>query len=144
MANGGKSVWFRFYYSKIQHNHNFTLGDTRTVGRSKDSNGNKYGDWTAPPMVASLKPGEDAIFLAGKNKLKKLIYNNANNSISEQTFAFDFKAATNNIVSGVCQSPHDLNTIYVMTKNGNFFKSTDGGTNFTKSPATLAKADGSY
>lgn len=145
VANAGKSVWFRFYYSKIQHNHNFTLGDTRIVGRSKDNDGNKYGDWTAPPMTPSHIPGEDAIFLAGKNKLKKLIYNNASNSIKEETFPFDFKSATNNTVSGVCQNPHNTNLIYVMTKNGKFFYSQDGGANFTQSAASnLPAADGSY
>lgn len=132
-SNNGKAYWFRHYWSSFYHNHAGFTNDNR------QKNYDITADWYTPPFKGSTKPGEDAIYVSGYDTLFKLVYNTANNTITRVNLNGNFKSATGEVTYGIGVSKSDPSRLYVATKNGRFYYSTDTGKSWTETSYTGAK-----
>jgi hypothetical protein len=131
IANYGKSFWYMHYWGTLYHQ------DVAT-NRNAEINAFTNKNWYTPPMSPSWKTNEDAIYMAGENNLNKFTYNATNNTVSKTVLPFDFKAASGEIVYGVGTTKADANRVYAISKNGQFYYSTNAGSTFTKTTFTGA------
>ncbi|MCD6346379.1 MAG: hypothetical protein J7L96_03060 [Bacteroidales bacterium] len=134
ISNNGMAYWFIHYWTTMHHRHAPITGDPRLAETQLTKRTVK--NWYTPPMKPSWIPGEDAIYLAGEPKLMKLTYQSDSNKIVKKDIAFDFKAASGEVCYGLETTPLDTNRMYVVTKNGQFFYTHDGGKNWSKTAYT--------
>ena len=133
-GNNGNSIWMVYpgfidYYADARQqtnsiNWDFTSGST---------------NFWMPPLMA--KPGSANVCymaggsLSGGNQSRILKCVAQNNQIVVSQLAFDFKATTasnGGNISAMAISPLDSNRWYVLTDNGKFFYTTNGGSTWTK------------
>lgn len=132
IANQGNSYWYIHYWNTMYHK-NFVPGQNEKVdslvidlrGALKDTT------WYTPPMAPSWKPGEDAVFLAGNQRLIKLSYDPYYNSISRMELPYEFRDSTKEVLAGLASTKADDNRLYACSKNGKFYYSTDLGKSWT-------------
>lgn len=134
ISNEGKAYWFIHYWPSIYHRHAPITGDPRLA--QTQLNNRTVKNWYSPPMKPSWVPNEDAIYLTGEAKLIKLSYKSDSNKIIKKELDFDFKKASGDVSYGIETIPLDTNRLYVVSKNGHFFYSKDGGKNFSKTAYT--------
>ncbi len=128
IANQGLSYWYIHYWNTMYHK-NFIPGQKEKLdslvidlrGALKDTT------WYTPPMAPSWKSGEDAIFLAGNQRLIKLTYVPYYNSISRMELPFEFRDSTKEVLAGLASTRADEERLYACSKNGKFYYSTDVG-----------------
>ncbi len=95
------------------------------------------------PLTAHPDPNKDVVFVAGgsinenenESHLISLTADQMGN-ISAHQFDFDF-SKSGGVISAIAVSPHDYNTIFVMTDNGHIYKSIDGGASFEEKQINL-------
>lgn len=101
--------------------------------------------WIVPTAKYAAAPSANAVFIGGGNvdggPGSHLILLSASTSppfsIDATQFDFDFKTNSNTgggLISAIAQSPHDEERLYVATDDGTFFRSTDFGASWEKSP----------
>lgn len=132
-SNGGKAYWYRHYWESFMHGH---------AGFTKDNRKASYdipGTWSTPPFKGSTAPGEDAIYVTGQARLFKLVYNPASNSVSRVDLPYDFQASAGGVAFGIGTAKSDPKRLYVATRNGRFFRSTDAGQTWTETGYTGTK-----
>lgn len=104
------------------------------------------GAWIVPTAKYAADPSANIVFIGGGNvdggNGSHLILLSASPtppySISATQFDFDFKENSNTgegLISAIAQSPMDEERLYVATDDGTFFRSTDFGTSWEKSPS---------
>ncbi len=128
IANQGNSYWYIHYWNTMYHK-NFRKGEREKTDSLVIDIPRALRDttWYTPPMAPSWKPGEDAIFLSGNNRLIKLAYDPYYNSISRMELPYDFRDSTQEVLAGLATTRADASRIYACTKNGRFYFSTDIG-----------------
>lgn len=124
-GDSGNSLWFDYpgfvmYYNDIVNNYNMATWDFTSKGQV----------WIPPvtadpdaPTVSWMGGGSDANTEA---HLYKVVYDNTNKLKSTEG-NFDFGRKKGDRISAIAFSPIDHNYKYVMTDQGLFWKSTDGG-----------------
>jgi hypothetical protein len=128
IANTGNSYWFIHYWGVLYHRFSPHANDDRGAEiKITDES------WYTPPMAASTKPNEDAVYVGGFDNLKKYTYSKSTNQITETVFAFNFAQNAGKRLYGVATCESNPNRIYVCTENGAFYYSNNGGTSFTRS-----------
>ena len=125
-SDGGKSLWF-LYPGFVAYNDNAKFG---IWDETMDFNGiNSY--WL-PPMIAD--PSDNKIaYLAGEDvsgnpKIHKLTYNF--NGINAQEMSFNFNSLGNGKLSAMSISTINNDHRYVLTDDGKFYYSDNGGTSY--------------
>lgn len=131
ITNDGQAYWFIHYWPSMYHRHAPISGDPRLAKTQLENRSVK--NWYTPPIKPSWVPGEDAIYLSGEAKLIKLTYQSDSNKIISKELDFDFKKASGEVSYGIETVPLDTMRLYVVTKNGHFYYTKDGGKNFSKS-----------
>lgn len=97
-----------------------------------------------PPVVESPDETENAVYVAGGSvsgngsHILKLTYTE-NEGIEATQLPYNFSPSGGQ-VSAIAFNHFDSNIIYAMTTNGLFYKSTDGGNNFSKLNIVLSGA----
>lgn len=144
IANQGNSYWYIHYWNTMYHK-TFRPGQPEKVDSLVTTLTRVLKDttWYTPPMAPSWKNGEDAIFLAGNNRLIKLTYDSYYNSISRMELPFEFRDSTKEVITGLATTRADVNRIYACSKNGKFYYSIDTGKTWAPStyegPAPFVK-----
>jgi hypothetical protein len=126
LANNETSVWTWMYFGNIYRKSNFVIENSSLAGL------NWTGNWWAAPMIASPYPGDDAVFVAAGNSLKKFTFNSLSNEIIQTEHYFNFEEEYNSKLSGFGYSNLNLNKWYASEVNGDFFYSEDGGQTFER------------
>jgi hypothetical protein len=128
IADQGNSYWYIHYWNTMYHK-NFIPGQTEKIDSLIVTLPRTLKDttWYTPPMAPSWKSGEDAIFLAGNNRLIKLKYDPYYNSISRMDLPFNFRDSTKELLSGLATTRADVNRMFACSKNGKFYYSIDIG-----------------
>lgn len=137
IANQGNSFWYIHYWNTMFHKE--LLKDGNKIKESPVVDIDKvFKDttWYTPSMQASWKKGEDAIFVAGTNRILKLTYNPYYQSISKLELPFDFGNFTREVLVGLATTKADSTRMYAATKDGKFFYSNDIGKTWTASSYT--------
>jgi len=134
ISNRGTAYWFIHYWPTIYHRHAPVTGDPRLAEFPLKNRTRKT--WYTPPMKPSQVPGEDAIYLTGEPKLIKLTYLSDSNKIIQKQLGFDFKAASGDVTYGIETVHLDTNRMYVVTKNGHFYYTRDGGKHWSQTAHT--------
>ncbi|MEA3495233.1 MAG: hypothetical protein U9R42_04275, partial [Bacteroidota bacterium] len=127
----GASVWmvypgFAIYYPNINDNTSRKKWDF-----------NMTGQYWMPPLMEDPEDNE-SVYLAGGSTTGGAHIFHLTYQISHINFnelSFDFSNANNSKISAMAYSPLDKNTRYVLTNNGEFFVSQNGGANWTLSSA---------
>jgi len=122
-SNGGQSIWmdypgFAIYYDDIANSSNYVTWDFTSSGQL----------WLPPLMNDPIS--ENIAYLGGGglnggNHLIKMTVLGGGISIQELPFNFD------GTISAMAYSPIDHSYWYVLTTNGKFYASTNGGNNWT-------------
>ncbi|MEN9308068.1 MAG: hypothetical protein RL173_2000 [Fibrobacterota bacterium] len=132
-SNAGKAYWYRHYWASFMHAHAASTANT------KKASIDIANDWYTPPFKGSTKSGEDAIYVSGWDKLIKLTYIAASNTITRTDLPKNFKVDAGDVTFGVGVAQSDPNRIYVTTKNGHFYTSKDAGQTWTETSYTGTK-----
>ena len=136
----GLHVWGLNYDGMLSHAAASGSSQTATV-KKRDINN---GTWWGPSMVESPYANEAAVFIAGKANLRKGTYNSSTDKIDWEVHPVDFSQLSGgSVLSGFGYSPVNPDRWYASTKDGDFFYSTDGGQNFTKTNSLPATPTGS-
>ncbi|WP_162274041.1 discoidin domain-containing protein [Polaribacter reichenbachii] len=123
VSNEGASVWAWIYFGTLYHQDFAVPGGIKT-------DLNFTGSWWASPLISSLQKGEDAVYVAAGEKIRKFTYNSNSNKIIQTEHSYDFGAKTGNKVSGLGFSTLNRNKWYVSTEDGQFLYSNDNGQSF--------------
>lgn len=126
-SNDGRSYWYRHYWSDFYHSHAAFTGDERLSALPIVTD-----DWYTPPFVSSKVVGEDAIYVSGYDKIFKLVYDTDSNFVQRLELPTDFGGATGSVTYGIGIAKSEPSRIYVATKNGRFFYSSDWGENWNE------------
>lgn len=92
-----------------------------------------------PPVTADPADPYSAFVAVGgttgESKITYLTFSKEQNKIIASELPFDFSLGNSKVkVSAIAVSPFDFDELYVLTSAGNFFRSTDGGNTWTRTP----------
>ena len=129
-GDDGASIWmvyptFAAYYPDVNNNQNSIWWNFVGSGFY----------WMPPLMEDPSSP--DKVYLAGggTNGGSHIFHLNYHNgAISYEELTFDFSNGSNSQISAMGYSSVDTNYRYVLTNNGKFYSSSDGGNNWTLTP----------
>jgi|GEM_PF-845327 len=110
--------------------------------------GNHRPGWINP-IKSTPDPTDSRVYIAGGNLnggdgsyliTMDMVVSGSNVTFNPSQFNYDFRANSNNgtsVIKAIGTSESDSDRLYIATQDATFFYSTDGGTSWTKSSATL-------
>ncbi|MFT5823440.1 MAG: hypothetical protein ACI8ZM_004701 [Crocinitomix sp.] len=133
-TNNGETIWIQYPGAWFQIYPNAATDDYYSYEFDVDGSDMPNVNWIVPTGAAP-NTTDDFIYVGGGNleggsgsHLIKLTFTGA--SITSSQFDFDFNAASGASISAIKTTPYDENYIYVVTENGRFFFSYNGGDDF--------------
>ncbi|MEM7457796.1 MAG: hypothetical protein AAF456_25960, partial [Planctomycetota bacterium] len=139
--------WFFYYPDAFNPT---STGDTYNLG------GNHIPSWIVPTARLKAEPSQNAILVGGGNVnggggshlVKLTAMTSAPHDITTSQYAYDFRANSDSgsgRISAIEQSPHSIDTMFVTTGDGTFFRTSDGGTTWQKTTGfTVAPTEWIY
>ncbi|MCG8697022.1 MAG: choice-of-anchor J domain-containing protein, partial [Bacteroidales bacterium] len=88
--------------------------------------------WITPRMELTYIPGEESIYMGGKKKVMKLTYNPSKDKVQITELPHEFS----HVVRTVVAAEANPNRMYLTTKAGRFYYSSDRGNTWTESEFT--------
>ena len=128
----GTGVWFRHYWQQCWY---YKLKDGKPLKKytfSLDLGSN----WNTPRMELTHIPGEESIYMGGKNKVLKATYNPIEDKVELTELPHEFPERVRTVVA-TAKNPDRM---YVSTQEGRFYYSNDRGLTWAESEFTKTKA----
>lgn len=142
LTGNGKSLWSVYPGGSIGYYSNPKTQDGPIAGYEIKSNNETV--WI-PPIIPGPDPSKNIIIAAGgsinesSNGSHLLQLEYVNNEISATELPFNF-AVSGGQISAMAIDHFDQNKWYVATTNGHFYRSVNGGQNFTRTATMLSES----
>ncbi len=133
-ANGGDALWCDYPGFAMLYPNSTDPSPRNKTWSFKD----RSRLWL-PPVTADPADPYSAFVavggVAGESKITYLTYSKEQKKIIASELPFDFSLGNAKVkVSAIAVSPFNYDELYVLTSAGDFFRSTDGGNAWTRSP----------
>jgi hypothetical protein len=145
-TNNGQEIWIQYPGAWFQLYPNAATDGTYTYNFNLDGEDMPNEDWIVPTGSAP-NLSDNFIYVGGGSLdggpgsyLVKLTYTGS--EIVATQYDFDFRAASGANISAIETTPLNDQMIYVVTENGRFFYSLDGGDSFTMTEDYIGPSGG--
>ncbi|MCG8698152.1 MAG: T9SS type A sorting domain-containing protein [Bacteroidales bacterium] len=128
ISKNGTGVWYRHYWQQCWF-HKINNGQK---GKKYTVNLDLGAKWITPRMELTHIPGEESIYMGGKNNVIKLTYNPSLDKVEKTELAHTFSKRVKTVVAAAA-NPDKL---YLSTHEGRFYYSNDRGVSWTESEFT--------
>ena len=125
----GNAAWYRHYWQTVY----YRKFDNGIPGKTYTINVDLGKTWYTPRMALTEVPGEEAVYMGGKNKIIKIKLNTSTNKLDVSEMSYTFPA----VVSTVVVAEGNPDRMYVSTKGGRFYYSTNRGISWIESISTI-------
>jgi hypothetical protein len=125
----GNAAWYRHYWQTVY----YRKFDNGIPGKTYTINVDLGKTWYTPRMTLTQVPGEEAIYMGGKSKIIKIKLNTSTNKLDVSEMSYAFPA----VVSTVVVAEGNPDRMYVSTKGGRFYYSTNRGISWIESISTI-------